>query len=138
MATDSKQYEKLVLIVEDDPWIREILSELLVDEGYRTREASSADEALRLIGEQLPDVVVLDLRLPDRSGVDVLGELRASPLTAELPVLVISGAREEIQQLVQSRREQLANGIIEKPLDLRQFFAQLEQVASPELGRPAG
>jgi DNA-binding response OmpR family regulator len=120
---------RLILVVEDDDWIRSLLAELLADEGYRVLEAADGDAALRLAAEHVPDVIVLDLRLPGKSGLDVLAELRAAEATASTPVLVLSGEVDELTRRVLACKAQRADGVMEKPLDLGEFFQRLEEIA---------
>jgi DNA-binding response OmpR family regulator len=121
-----RAFKKSILIVEDDQWTRSLLAELLSDEGYRVLEAACGNEGLRLIAEQSPDVVVLDLNLPRKSGLEVLRELRANPATAGVPVLVISGEVDSATKRILAKQEQRADGIVEKPMDLTEFFQQVE------------
>jgi DNA-binding response OmpR family regulator len=121
-----RAFKKSILIVEDDQWIRSLLAELLSDEGYRVLEAACGNEGLRLIAEQSPDVVVLDLNLPRKSGLEVLRELRANPATAGVPVLVVSGEVDSATKRILAKQEQRADGIVEKPMDLTEFFQQVE------------
>lgn len=120
---------KLVLIVEDDQWLRSLLADLLRDEDYDVLEAESGTEGLYLARSRVPDVVVLDLKLPGMSGLDVLGELRAHDVTANIPVIVVSGEVDELTRRALERRAQRADGVIEKPLDLAEFFSQVEAAA---------
>src|SRR2546425_6069210 len=79
----------LLLVIDDDEGIRKITREMLEARGYRVLGASSVGEGLRLFAERHPAAVLLDLRLPDGTGVDVLRELqRRSP---GIPVVVVSG-----------------------------------------------
>lgn len=121
---------RTVLIVEDDPWIRPLLAELLQDEGYRVLQADTGEKGLSLALENPPNVVLLDLRLPDTSGLDVLRELRANEATADVRVLVISAEVDQITRTILARQAQRADGVIEKPLDISQLFEQLEETAS--------
>ncbi len=66
----------LILIIEDEQAIRRLLRASLTNEGYRINEAASADEGLRVAASQPPDLVILDLGLPDLSGQEVLRRLR--------------------------------------------------------------
>ncbi len=65
-----------VLVVDDDDAMREMLVELLRDEGYAASEAASVDAALQLASEQEFDVVLSDIKMPERSGLELLGEMR--------------------------------------------------------------
>ena len=80
-----------VLLVDDDAETRRLLTETLHAAGWRTLEAATAEEGLRLAREAEPAVIVLDLMLPDLSGFDLLEKLAADPITAEIPVIVHTG-----------------------------------------------
>ena len=121
--------EKTVLVVEDDPWTRTVLTELLADEGYRVMRAASGIQALQLARSHSPDVIVLDLNLPGKSGLEVLRALRANEQTATIPVIVVSGAVDSSTRALLARRPQRANCVMEKPLDVIGLFERVEQVA---------
>jgi DNA-binding response OmpR family regulator len=120
---------KTILICEDDDWLRPILAELLLDEGYRVLETSSGAEAMELVEREGPDVLVLDLQLPWESGLDVLRQLRASAETAGLAVIVVSGALDMEARARLARRTERADGVLEKPLDVGQLCEVVEDVA---------
>src|SRR5437868_3938441 len=81
---------KLVLVVEDDAWIRSFMRDVLCDEGYDVIEASDGRTAIRLAEDQLPDVLLLDIAMPEITGVEVLRHLRSRRRTRKLPVVVVS------------------------------------------------
>ena len=66
----------LVLVVDDEPMIREILAEWLVEEGYRVQCAADGQEALDLVGAEIPDVIVTDIRMPRVHGIQLIERLR--------------------------------------------------------------
>jgi len=80
-----------VLVVDDDAQVRGLLVALLEPRGYVTRTAGSAEEAQEQLKAFRPDVILLDLHLPGKSGQDVLAKLRADPVTRLLPVIMITG-----------------------------------------------
>jgi CheY-like chemotaxis protein len=118
---------KTVLLVEDDSWLRYIMAELLADDGYQVREAATGTQALALVDQEVPDVVVLDLNLPELSGLDVLHELRTRKQMLNLPVIVMSGALDGETRQRLSRLSERADDVIEKPLDVGRLFECLEQ-----------
>ncbi|MGH2923362.1 MAG: response regulator transcription factor, partial [Solirubrobacterales bacterium] len=89
-----------VVVCEDDDPTRELLCDHLAADRYRALPAPSASDALRLCGYNHPDLMVLDLALPDAPGIDVLREIRRSEgagsrFDPELPVFVLSGRGSE-------------------------------------------
>ncbi len=101
-----------ILIVDDEPGIRELLGQILGDEGYETAEAASGEEALTLLERELYDLVLLDLWLPGIDGLEVLRRLREAGY--QVPVIVISGHASG-EQAVAAVREG-ARDFLEKPL----------------------
>lgn len=81
---------KRVLLVEDEPNIIEAIRFILSRDGWRVRTHSDGATALAAIAADPPDVLVLDVMLPGKSGLDILRELRADPEMAELPVLMLT------------------------------------------------
>jgi hypothetical protein len=79
-----------VLIVDDEPPIRELLRQELESEAYSVQEACNGQEALSLIGAGRPGVIVLDVMMPDMNGFEVTAELKNNPLTMDIPVIILS------------------------------------------------
>jgi CheY-like chemotaxis protein len=79
-----------VLIVEDDPSIREVMADLLADEGYTTLTAENGAEGLTCLGQVRPCLILLDLMLPVLDGVAFRAAQRAAPQWAVIPVIVLS------------------------------------------------
>jgi CheY-like chemotaxis protein/signal transduction histidine kinase len=84
--------ERLLLVVEDDPVFAHILYALAHEAGYRTLVALTGEEGLQLAAERQPQAVLLDIRLPDRSGLSVLQLMKDNPQTRHIPVHVISAS----------------------------------------------
>ncbi len=80
-----------ILLVEDDSLLREAFRMLLQEAGYDVREAASAAEALAAVENALPDLVLLDLGLPDRPGLEVARELTTREATRDIPVVALTG-----------------------------------------------
>jgi CheY-like chemotaxis protein len=92
IGTDDGLRRRLVLVVEDDAAFARILYELAHEKQYRCLVAFDADEGLALAREHRPDAVLLDIRLPDRSGLSVLQLLKDDAATRHIPVHVVSGS----------------------------------------------
>lgn len=104
----------LVLVVDDEDGIRESLSDIFTDEGYQTVTARSGEEALKLLKEQAPDLVFLDVWLPGMDGLKTLEEMKSSASCP--PVIMISG-HGNIDMAVRATRTG-AYDFLEKPLSL--------------------
>jgi DNA-binding response OmpR family regulator len=79
-----------ILVIDDDPIIHDVLSSELQQMGYTLQNALSGTEGLRLASAEHPDVIVLDLIMPDLSGFDVAQRLKDSPDTADIPILILT------------------------------------------------
>ncbi len=80
-----------IFVVDDDEGVRRLLRQVLSTAGYTIEEFGTAEAALDQIRQEPPDLVLLDLRLPDGSGHDVLEAIRADPATRLLPVVMLTG-----------------------------------------------
>jgi two-component system cell cycle response regulator DivK len=83
----------LVLIVDDNDRNRKLVGDVLRFAGFRTIEAATAEEGIALASRHLPDVILMDLRLPDLDGTEAVRMLRAEPLTSEIPVVAVTALR---------------------------------------------
>jgi len=113
-----------VLVIEDDTWVRSLLTDLLPSEGFAVEEASNGPSGIRLAKEHQPDVILLDLAMPEMSGVDVLRELKSDTATEEVPVIVVSAYTAQMP----IDDERLADGVIQKPFDVADLLDQVERV----------
>ena len=80
-----------ILLVEDDGLLRQAFRILLEDAGYRVNEAGTAADAMESARNETPAVVVLDMGLPDRPGLDVARELRLEAATRDIPIIALTG-----------------------------------------------
>src|SRR5437764_1128810 len=88
--------ERSALVVDDDPFIVSAVAELLSEEGYDVHTASNGFSAIRQAVEYRPSLVLLDLVLPERSGQDVLTELRGDAATREVAVVILTGHADQV------------------------------------------
>ncbi len=91
---------KKILIIEDDKFLRELISRKLENEGYSIVEAVDGEEGIKKIRDEPPDLVLLDLILPGIDGFEFLTRVKQDPTLAPIPVIVLSnlGQREEIEK----------------------------------------
>jgi CheY-like chemotaxis protein len=116
-----------VLVVDDDPSLRELVSTTLKLEGYQTMTAADGVMALELLTRCRFDAVVLDAVMPRMDGLTVLRAIRSDPEVGNLPVVMLSGLGEvhHLQRGVDAG----ANGYLTKPFDFRSLLEQLERLA---------
>jgi CheY-like chemotaxis protein len=113
-----------VLLVEDEETLRRVMRDLLEQEGYLVHEAGDGAEALEMIDRFAPDVVLLDLNLPNVDGYTVLTQLRSRAATRDLPVLVLSARGDEDNEVRVLRLG--ATDFLTKPFRPRALSARLE------------
>lgn len=89
-----------LLIVDDDAEVRNLLEILLQEQGYRTLTASTGEQALALVAQQPPDLILLDAMMPDTNGYQVARQLKASASTANIPIIMLSGLGEQSARLL--------------------------------------
>jgi two-component system cell cycle response regulator DivK len=116
---------ELVLIVDDDARNAKLARDVLERAGMRTLSASTGAEALALAREHLPDVVLMDLRLPDLGGGEAARQLAADERTARIPVVALSALRRE--EAAPWLRDAGFAGYVEKPIDVRELPEQIRR-----------
>ena len=114
-----------ILVVEDNEKSMKLFRDVLRATGYRTLEASTGREALMSAATHMPALVLMDIRLPDMTGVEALGRLRANERTARIPVLALTA------QAMKGDRERFIaagfDGYLSKPVDIDALLAAVEQ-----------
>src|SRR5215212_8307752 len=115
--------DELILIVEDNEKNLKLARDVLQFRGFRTLEASTAEQAIELAMERQPDLVLMDYQLPGLNGVEALKILRADPKTAEIPVVALtaSAMREDRERFLAAGFD----GYLTKPIDVREFGNQV-------------
>jgi two-component system cell cycle response regulator DivK len=119
----------LVLLVDDNDKNRKLARDALRAGGLRTLEAANGGEGIARAAESLPDVILLDLGLPDMDGTDVARKLREEARTAHIPVVAFS-ARPYVAEGDQLSAAGFA-GYLEKPIDVGEFPGQVRSYCGP-------
>lgn len=117
------QQGRTVFILDDDPNIRELIRQVLEGKSYRVAEAGDAKTAIRRIKKQLPDLIILDVKMPDLNGFDVTAVLKSDPGTRHIPIIILS---------VLSDRKRAADlgveSYLNKPLDPDVLLAEVDRL----------
>jgi two-component system cell cycle response regulator DivK len=114
-----------ILVVEDNELNMKLFRDILLATGYRPIEATTGGEALALAAEHAPDLVLMDIQLPDLDGVQALRRLRADGRTAAIPVLAVTA------QAMRGDREQFLaagfDGYVSKPVNVRELLGTVRR-----------
>lgn len=116
----------LIYIVEDDQNIREIESYALRNSGYTTEEFSCAREFQSRLAERVPDLILLDIMLPDKDGIEVLGKIRRNPDTKKLPVIMVTAKSTEIDKV--KGLDSGADDYITKPFGIMELISRVKAI----------
>ena len=120
-----------VLVVDDDDSYCTIIRELLIRYGYDVRVAYSVEEAMRLLQEERPDLILTDLMMPEVDGITFIRRLRAMPPHSGIPTIVVSAlvlARERA-----AAAQAGADAFVAKPFSIRQLQATIEEVVGQKI-----
>jgi diguanylate cyclase (GGDEF)-like protein len=114
-----------ILIVEDDPSLASVLANTLREEGYRVESASDGPTGLRQARQEVPDLVLLDVKLPGFDGFDTAARLRRGTATRGVPILFLSGSGDLPSRMRDVRLEQV--DFMPKPFSLDELLARIQQ-----------
>ena len=116
----------VILIVEDNPRNLKLVRDLLEHAGYRTLEATTAEDGLTLTRAHRPDLVLMDVQLPGMDGVQALERLRADPATNGIPVVAVTAfaMKDDRARFVAAGFD----GYLEKPISVREFPGQVAEM----------
>ena len=115
-----------ILVIEDEPDLREVLDFNLKQAGHDVHLAARAGEGLKAAKQRLPDLLILDLMLPDRPGTEVCRELRGDPATRAIPILMLTARGEEIDRVVGF--ELGADDYMTKPFSMRELLLRIQAI----------
>jgi CheY-like chemotaxis protein len=111
---------ELILIVEDHEKNRKLVRDVLQAKGYRTVEAETGEDGLRMARELRPALVLMDIQLPGMDGIEAFRQLRSDPATRSIPVLAVTASA-----MTHSRQQILAagfDGYQSKPINVKEFL----------------
>ena len=114
----------LVLLVDDDPQVREVVRVNLEMEGYAVREAGSAEDGLAALEDEAPDLILLDVMMPQVDGWEMLRRVQERHGVGSIPVVMFSGQLDVGSEAA----ERGAQGFVGKPFDLRALVDQTKQI----------
>lgn len=118
-----RRYPHSVLVVDDDPSVRTLLEMVLQVEGFDVQCAADAHQALALIAERRPDVLLVDVMMPGIDGRALTRHLRTDPVTKDLPIVICSGLADDPSQWQAWAAG--ANSFVPKPFDIDRLLSEM-------------
>ena len=122
----------LIYIVEDDQNIREIESFALKNSGYQIQDFESAKEFYRAVKEKKPDLILLDIMLPDEDGMEILQKLRKNPETKRLPIIMVTAKATELDRV--KGLDSGADDYIIKPFGVMELISRVKALLRRSMG----
>jgi CheY-like chemotaxis protein len=129
------QASKKILVIDDEPDVVTYLETLLQDHGYQTVSAGDGEEGLAKARGEKPDLICLDITMPEKSGVRMYREVRADPELESVPVVVVTGVTGyggdpgAFERFLGSRSQvPPPNAFVPKPIDRDQFLAKISEL----------
>ena len=126
---DNRDARKTVLIVEDEQDVTDFLVMVLEDNGFRAVCAVNGQEGLEKAQTEKPDLISLDINLPEKSGVKLYRELKADPELSKIPVVMVTGVPTEFERFISTRKQvPPPEGYVAKPFDGKKFMDAVRKV----------
>lgn len=116
----------MIYCVEDDDGIRELISYAVKNSGMNARELANATELRRALKQEMPDMILLDIMLPDKDGIEILTDIRNSPETKNLPVILITAKSDEMDKVKGLNLG--ADDYITKPFSVLELISRIKAV----------
>ena len=114
-----------ILVIDDSKTELHFMNDLLGKRGYAVRTAENGDEAMKRLGEERPDLILMDIQLPDLDGLEVTRRIRASEADGKIPIVAVTSFA-----MAGDRQKALAagcNGYIEKPINPESFLSEIHK-----------
>ena len=135
LAYISTPLQKL-LVVDDSAAFLELVVRILSRRGYMVMLATDGMDAISIAEAEQPDLIILDVQMPEMDGFDVLARLRRTPVTSTIPVIMMTGRREEAD--VRKAIDLGAQGYVAKPFDTSDLLGRIHRILNPLPTRKPG
>jgi DNA-binding response OmpR family regulator len=127
--------KKRILIIEDEREISLILKMRLENAGYDVRQAFDGEEGLEMVEAELPDLILLDIILPKRGGLQVLDEIKKNQASKKIPVILVTGLAQELEEVRKGVLK--ADGYFLKPFDSIELLATIADFLKSPASNPS-
>ncbi len=120
---------KKILIVDDEDDVLVYFNALFTDNGFNVIQAKNGIEAIKKANEEKPDLITLDITMPEESGVRCYKELRQGESTKNIPVIIVSGVDPNFKEFISSRKNLAApDAYFEKPVDSNEILQKVNEI----------
>jgi CheY-like chemotaxis protein len=120
---------KRILIVDDEQDIRTYLSTLLGDQGYETVQAKDGEDAMQKVQAGPPDLITLDVSMPEKSGIKFFREIKTDNRWKTIPVIIVTGVSEDFRNFISSRHQVPApEGFVSKPINQEEILDLVRKI----------
>ena len=117
---------KTILIVDDEPDVVTYLTALLEDNGYACLSAADGAEGVEKARGAMPDLICLDITMPEKSGVKAYRELAENAATAKIPVIIVTGVSQDFEKFISTRKQvPPPTGYVAKPIDRAELLTKV-------------
>jgi len=125
---------KKILVVDDEPDVVAYVAGFLEDHGLAAIGAANGKEGFAKAKAEMPDLIILDISMPEESGVRMYRDLFEDPATKHIPVVMLTGVSHEFKRFIETRKQvPPPAGYFDKPADLNQVLGKIAQILSPQL-----
>jgi CheY-like chemotaxis protein len=123
--------KKKILVIEDEEDTASYLTTFLEDNGYDALAAKDGQEGLEIAKKESPDLITLDISMPEKSGLKALRELQEDEATAKIPVIIVTGVSEDLRSYIGKQKHiSPPAGHINKPIDTRELLNTVQSLLS--------
>ncbi len=120
-----KGKNKKVLVVDDDPVVIRLVKEILKNQGYTVETAKDGIDAMVLVKKERPDLIVLDIMMPELNGYDVLRTLKFADEYKDIPVLLLTAREQELDKRI---GEMMGIDYLQKPVNREAFIEKIQNI----------
>jgi DNA-binding response OmpR family regulator len=123
------EYKGKILVVDDEEDVTTFVGTLLEDNGYAVSKAADGKEGMAKAKAESPDVIILDICMPEESGVRMFRNLQEDGQTAAIPVIMLTGISHDFKRFIETRRQvRPPAGYFDKPPDREQLLAKISEL----------
>ena len=121
--------KKKILVIEDEQDTASYLTTLFEDNGYDALAAKDGQEGIQAARQESPDLITLDISMPEKSGLKTLRELQEDAKTSNIPVIIVTGVSENLKAFIEKQKHVKAPaGHINKPIDTQELLGQVKSL----------